>query len=112
MTDSNAVLEMLHVSRDYNGRLAVEDLLFRVGKGVIVALVGPNGAGKSTLLKLAVGLLKPSSGTSYLFGNPAYPPDPRNATNVAWVLDSCVPPRGIRIRDLLRLREAAVPLFD
>jgi zinc transport system ATP-binding protein len=34
-----------------------------VGAGEIVTLIGPNGAGKTTLLRIALGLLRPESGT-------------------------------------------------
>jgi ABC-2 type transport system ATP-binding protein len=37
--------------------------------GEITALMGSNGSGKTTLLRLISGLIKPSSGNIYLFGN-------------------------------------------
>ncbi|MFZ0668285.1 MAG: ATP-binding cassette domain-containing protein [Acidimicrobiales bacterium] len=46
-----------------DGRLLLNDVNFRVGRGDVAALVGPNGAGKTTLLRLASGELKPDSGT-------------------------------------------------
>lgn len=45
-----------------------EGLNLNIRKGEKVALIGSNGAGKSTLMKLMVGLLKPNSGTVFLFG--------------------------------------------
>jgi energy-coupling factor transporter ATP-binding protein EcfA2 len=41
-----------------------------VGEGEFVSVVGPTGCGKSTLLNVAAGLLKPSSGTMRVFGEP------------------------------------------
>jgi len=42
-----------------------------VDAGQLVGLLGPNGAGKSTLVKIAVGLVRPSSGTASVCGAPA-----------------------------------------
>lgn len=50
------------------------DISFQIPKGTLVGLIGPNGAGKSTLLKVALGLLKPLSGTICLSGSVAYVP--------------------------------------
>jgi ATPase subunit of ABC transporter with duplicated ATPase domains len=46
-----------------DGRVLLDDASFRVGDGVVAALVGPNGAGKTTLLRLVTGDLTPQSGT-------------------------------------------------
>jgi ATPase subunit of ABC transporter with duplicated ATPase domains len=46
-----------------DGRVLLDDASFRVGDGVVAALVGPNGAGKTTLLRLVTGDLTPQTGT-------------------------------------------------
>jgi ATPase subunit of ABC transporter with duplicated ATPase domains len=46
-----------------DGRALLDDVSFRVGDGVVAALVGPNGAGKTTLMRLVSGDLTPQSGT-------------------------------------------------
>ncbi|HEX3097207.1 MAG TPA: ABC transporter ATP-binding protein [Usitatibacter sp.] len=49
---------------------AVKDVTLSVGEGEFVSVVGPTGCGKSTLLNVAAGLLRPSSGTMRIFGEP------------------------------------------
>jgi sulfonate transport system ATP-binding protein len=49
---------------------AVKDASLAVAEGEFVSIVGPTGCGKSTLLNVAAGLLKPSSGTIRIFGEP------------------------------------------
>jgi ATPase subunit of ABC transporter with duplicated ATPase domains len=46
-----------------DGRVLLSDASFRVGDGVVAALVGPNGAGKTTLLRLLTGDITPQTGT-------------------------------------------------
>src|SRR5262249_48997101 len=49
------------VQRD--GRRILDNVDVSVSSGEIVTLVGQNGAGKSTLVKVALGLVRPDSGT-------------------------------------------------
>lgn len=58
----SAALAFEHVSFQYAGRPALDDVTFAVAPGERVALVGRNGAGKSTLLRLVTGLLRPAAG--------------------------------------------------
>ena len=47
---------------------AVDDINFDVKSGEIFGLLGPNGAGKSTTFKMLCGLLKPTSGETFVMG--------------------------------------------
>lgn len=62
-----AVLEARTLSKWYGQVIAVNNVSFTIGQGVI-GLLGPNGAGKSTLMKLITGQLKPSQGEVTMFG--------------------------------------------
>ena len=62
-----AVFEGRAVSKWYGQVIAVNNITFTIGRGV-VGLLGPNGAGKSTLMKLITGQLRPSQGELALFG--------------------------------------------
>lgn len=56
----------------YGEQVVVRDINFSITPGEFAAILGPNGSGKTTLLKLAMGLLKPTSGSVLLFGQPAH----------------------------------------
>src|SRR5438445_4435954 len=56
------LLRIEHLSRNFGGLRAVEDVSLEVKEGDRHAIIGPNGAGKSTLFNLITGQLKPSSG--------------------------------------------------
>ncbi len=54
--------------RQYQTKIAVDDLNFEIGKGEFVGFLGPNGAGKTTTLKMLSGVLHPSSGEARVMG--------------------------------------------
>jgi ABC-2 type transport system ATP-binding protein len=64
----SAVLEASGLGKRYGRRWALSDCTLAIPAGRVVGLVGPNGAGKTTLLQLAVGLLRPTSGTVEILG--------------------------------------------
>jgi ABC-2 type transport system ATP-binding protein len=64
----NVVLNASGLGKRYRNGWALRDCSLRVPAGRITGLVGPNGAGKTTLLRMAVGLLKPTSGEISVFG--------------------------------------------
>jgi NitT/TauT family transport system ATP-binding protein len=49
---------------------AVRDVSLAIGEGEFVSVVGPTGCGKSTLLNVGAGLLRPSTGSVQVFGQP------------------------------------------
>lgn len=51
-----------------SGKIAVDDVSFRIKEGERLGIVGSNGAGKSTLLHMIAGLSDPSSGTIEIEG--------------------------------------------
>jgi ABC-type branched-subunit amino acid transport system ATPase component len=55
-------LELIDVSKSFDGLKAVDQVSIGLQKGKITALIGPNGAGKTTIFNLISGFIKPDSG--------------------------------------------------
>ena len=59
---SENILRLEHVTMQFGGVVAVNDLSLEVNQGEIVALIGPNGAGKTTAFNCITGVYQPTNG--------------------------------------------------
>ncbi|MGD9845535.1 MAG: ATP-binding cassette domain-containing protein [Variibacter sp.] len=97
-------------------RSILNDVSVTLTPGLPTAILGPNGAGKSTLIRVAMGLLKPSSGAVSWGGRGDAPPDRRAvvfqrpvmlrrtvAGNLAFALAAAGRPRAGRTAAIERL---------
>jgi simple sugar transport system ATP-binding protein len=56
------IIEMNHITKEFPGIVANDDITLQLKKGEIHALLGENGAGKSTLMSVLFGLYQPEKG--------------------------------------------------
>jgi ABC-2 type transport system ATP-binding protein len=64
-------LEATALTKTYGAVRALDDFSLSIPAGGVFGVLGPNGAGKSTLFRIALGLVRPTSGSARLFGAPA-----------------------------------------
>jgi len=64
-------LEAESLVKTYGPVRALDGLSLSIPAGGVFGVLGPNGAGKSTLFRIALGLVRPTSGSARLFGAPA-----------------------------------------
>jgi ABC-2 type transport system ATP-binding protein len=69
------VIEADGLTKRFGGRVAVEEVSFRVAPGEVVGFLGPNGAGKTTTLRMILGLLEPTHGRASVDGSVGYLPE-------------------------------------
>ncbi len=62
-----SILEVIGISKSFNGVQAVDDVSFKIEPGHIHGILGPNGAGKTTTIRIILNILAPDSGTIKLF---------------------------------------------
>jgi ABC-2 type transport system ATP-binding protein len=63
-----SVIEVEHLSKVFNGRKAVDDVSFYVGKGEVLGFLGPNGAGKTTTMRILTCYMPSTEGTARIAG--------------------------------------------
>lgn len=68
---NSVVVELFDVTKTFGGNqhktLAIRNVSLRATPGELLLILGPSGSGKTTLLTLSAGLIRPSSGTAWLF---------------------------------------------
>lgn len=64
------VISASSLTKRYGRMAAVDNIDFAVAQGEIVGFLGPNGAGKTTTLRMLAGLVRPTSGTCSVLGEP------------------------------------------
>lgn len=63
-----ALLEIEHLTKEFDGVTALQDVTLQVREGEILGVIGPNGAGKTTLFNCITGMLTPDRGTIRFHG--------------------------------------------
>ena len=78
--DSEYIIEMLNIRKEFPGIVANDDITLRLKRGEIHALLGENGAGKSTLMSVLFGLYQPEAGEIRKNGQVVHINNPNDAT--------------------------------
>jgi ribose transport system ATP-binding protein len=68
-----------HITKQFPGVVALDDITLSIRKGEIHALVGENGAGKSTLMNILGGEIQPDRGIVFIHGEAVEIPNPHAA---------------------------------
>ncbi|MBB5871115.1 ABC-2 type transport system ATP-binding protein [Allocatelliglobosispora scoriae] len=92
---SESAFALRGLVKHFDQKVAVAGVDLDVPPGSFFGLLGPNGAGKTTTLSMAVGLLRPDSGTATVLGHDVWA-DPVLAKRLLGVM-----PDGVRLFDRL-----------
>jgi len=69
------LLTVKHVTKQYAGHKALDDVSLAIPRGSVYGLLGPNGAGKTTLIRIINRITAPDSGEVLLGDRPIAPED-------------------------------------
>ncbi len=70
---SEPALQVVGVTKRYGEFTAVDGLSFEVARGAIHGFLGPNGAGKTTTIRMALDIIRPTSGEFRILGETSFP---------------------------------------
>lgn len=94
-------LEADRLTKTYGAVRALDDLSIAIPAGGVFGVLGPNGAGKSTLFRIALGLVRPTTGSARLFG--AAPGDITALRKVGAMIETPRYPAYLTGRDTLKM---------
>ena len=67
---STSAVTVTGLTKRYGRRTAVDRLDIDLPAGVVAGFIGPNGAGKTTTMAMLLGLVRPTSGSGWVLGEP------------------------------------------
>ncbi|WP_314587653.1 ABC transporter ATP-binding protein [Paenibacillus terrigena] len=94
-------IEVKDLVKQFGDFQAVDHIDMKFETGKITALLGPNGAGKTTTISMILGLLKPTSGTIQVLGQPVGTKALRE--RVGAMMQDVKAPDGLRVDEVLQL---------
>ena len=106
-----AIVSATGLTKRFGDFRALDNVSLRVGRGRIVGLIGPNGAGKTTTLRCLLGLSTYEGHLSVLGRNPRLD-RMQLLQEVAYIADTAVLPRWIKVEQLLEYMQGTHPKFS
>lgn len=108
----STLVEFHQVCRRFPRAWAMRHASFRVPAGSITALLGPNGAGKSTALKIALNLLRPSTGFVKILGVDSRKLGPAQLARIGYVAEGMELPDWMTVDQFLNWCRPLYPTWD
>ncbi|MEJ2087222.1 MAG: ABC transporter ATP-binding protein [Gammaproteobacteria bacterium] len=106
-----SVIETQALCKNYRDVHALDGFDLTVGSGQIVGLIGPNGSGKTTAIKTILGLCPRKSGHLSVFGMDPAKHRAAVMRRTAYIADTGILPRWMKIADLVDCFEGLHPTF-
>jgi ABC-2 type transport system ATP-binding protein len=92
--------------------LAVDGVSLRVDRGELYAFLGLNGAGKSTTIRMLLGMIRPTSGTAEVLGEPVRAEAPALWGRVGHLVESATAYPDLTVRENLDVARRLLGVHD
>jgi ABC-2 type transport system ATP-binding protein len=107
-----SLVEAHALTKRYGDITALDGFNLEVAAGRIVGLIGPNGSGKTTALKTLLGLARPDGGELKVLGLDPGRDRKQLMRRVAYIADTGILPRWMKVAHVLDFVERVNPAFD
>lgn len=106
------IIEVQRLTRQFDGKIALNDLSLIVPRGGVFGLIGGNGAGKTTLIRHILGMLKAQSGSVRVFGLDPIENPVAVLGRIGYLSEDRDLPNWMRVHELIRYTQAFYPNWD
>ena len=106
------IVEVQRLTRQFDGKIALNDLSLIVPRGGVFGLIGGNGAGKTTLIRHILGMLKAQSGSVRVFGLDPVENPVGVLGRIGYLSEDRDLPNWMRVHELIRYTQAFYPNWD
>lgn len=107
-----SVIRLIDLSKHY-GRMAVlDDVNLEIPRGSIFGLLGPNGAGKTTTIKIALNLLRPTTGRAEVLGCDSRQLGPEQFTRIGYVSENQQMPGSMTVEEWMSYLKPFYPNWE
>ncbi len=107
-----SVITAQSLRKNYGDVQALDGFDLQVAQGRIVGLIGPNGSGKTTALKSILGLNRIDDGDITVLGCDPWRQRAELMQKVAYIADTGILPKWMRVEDLLDYVASVHPCFN
>jgi ABC-2 type transport system ATP-binding protein len=106
------IVAIERLTRQFDTKIAINDLSLTIPRGGVFGLIGGNGAGKTTLLKHILGMLKAQSGSVRVFGLDPVVNPVGVLGRIGYLAEDRNLPNWMRVRELMSYTQAFFPAWD
>lgn len=106
------IVEVQRLTRQFDSKIALNDLSLIVPRGGVFGLIGGNGAGKTTLIRHILGMLKAQSGSVRVFGLDPVENPVGVLGRIGYLSEDRDLPNWMRVHELIRYTQAFYANWD